>query len=303
MSRKEALPIQRGDTTDGKERYRKAIEKAKAKGSGRQRPGDLENTPRFDDIQADAQRARINPNPEPPPSELSPETAKSLEAVAAASAAAARHREAQGVSEEGEGPEELSLEDIEALFGVGRLEALTIETIAYPERNTDRSATMRRAVENRCNPVDIGQYLMNGIITQMVPIIPAGDSHKGLTVVYRTVSDAIEVFVDKALSEEASKIRTLRGDDNKSVDVEMSKREYQRRSSEWALAAYIHSYQGQKWPNPLKETGDVNEDAMHQRLANVRQIPSQLFAVVSTNLGWFLERVDKEINVAALGNG
>lgn len=311
-SRKEPTPIQQSDSLSEERanRLKRAMEAAKARGRTRRKPEDMVGTPRFDEISDDPKG--INPlfSPETAPAELSDETAEGLKAMMEATAAAPKPPPEEDDKEESDSPlseflnenGEFDLEGLERLFGVSKLVATQLEQLLYPGRLEDPQDRMRQAVEKRCSKIDIGQYIMNGFVIQRVPIIEPTDSHRGLHVEFRTIPDSLEVFVDRALSEEASKIRVIRDSDQR-FEVEMSNREYQRRGSEWALAAYIHSYQGNKWPSHLTERGAVNEDAMRQRLDLVRQLPSHVFNLLATNLGWFMERSLKEINTAVLGNG
>jgi hypothetical protein len=304
MSRdkREPLPIQRGDGVSPNKdaAYKKAISKAKARGSRLRKPEDMEGVPRFEDI-ADAPKMRDIAEMAargPTPEGLSDETVKGLSAMAEATAARAPEEE----SDEEEESREFTREELANLFGINTAVAAQVEQLVYPERNPDETSQLRKAIEARCDELDIGQYLMNGFVSQKVSIIEPGDNHPGLAVSFRTIPGSLEVYIDKVLSEEAAKIRTTR-DEGKSVDVEMSTREYQRRSSEWALAAYIESYQGKTWPQHLDRQGNVNADAMEQRLQLVRTIPSHLFSLVGTNLQWFIERSVDKLNVAILGNG
>lgn len=312
MSRnqREALPIQRGEEASSgeKNKYTNVIARARARGRQRQKPQDLVDTPRFDALSDTPRQIQGLYGEED--AGLSDETSAGLAAVGAAMEA----RAAQDADKEEEEPAtdgplsaylnsrgELELDAIVELFGVDRLKAAALERLAYPERSSDPQEIMRAAIEQRCRALDIGQYLMNGFLTQEVPIIESGE-HAGLVVEFRTITDQLEVFVDRMLSEEASRVRTLREDGQK-FDIEMSNREYTRRTAEWALAAYVFSYQGRRWPAPVDTQGQVSEDAMRRRLVLVRQLPSHIFNLLSSNLSWFLERSVEHINIAVLGNG
>lgn len=275
MSRSDPVNIQRGEgPSDAEEaKLKDAISRAKRKGRARVRPGDMEGTPDFDDI-ARGQGIQPAPGADAPPTELSDDTRRGLDAMASAMA----RQPAGGEEQE---PEEEPASPAPALTQEERIKA---------------------AIEGRLEPIDIGQFLMNNIVSQRVPIIETSSAK--LIVTYQTVHDAVEVFIDARLAEEAAEIRTVRDESGKKLyDVEMSQREYIRRQNEWALAAQIKSYQGDAWPSPVRQNGDVNPEAMMQRLRNVRQLPSPVFALVTQSLGWFIERVGNALTAAALGNG
>ena len=117
-----------------KKSYKDTI--AKVKAGGREKPGDLTSTPRFDSL----------PEPPPPdaPTELSKHTVDGLEALADAA-------ERQRILEE-----ELGAEEEEEI----------------PEPAKTQEQRVREAIEARCSELDIGQYLMGGELLQTVPIVP-----------------------------------------------------------------------------------------------------------------------------------
>lgn len=160
-------------------------------------------------------------------------------------------------------------------------QAETAEGADEPEVE-DRA--LRTAVEARVAPMDIGQYLMSGgEMTQAVPIVPGK-----LDVVFRTVTEYEEAYVDLQLAKEK--------------DLE-TPRQYVRRQTEWAVAAYLHALNNTHWPSPLKPDGTVDDEVMQDRMRRVRRLPSPVFSLVSQNLAWFLERVSKALNFEALKNG
>ena len=299
MSRKNqpALPIQREDEVQGGSRYRSIIEAAKQRGSSRERPGPMQNTPAFDQ-KVESGIRYDGPGPQPD-AELSDDTQRGLDALN-------RQMQAQTTAlgkEEEEESGEMTLQEIQDRFGLDTARALAVELILYPERDNRPEQELRRRIESRCSKIDLGQYLMNGIASQRVTIIePADDgSHEGLKVAYQTILDAMEVYIDRQLSIELAKFRATTGRAGRAGD--MSQREYERRNNEWFLAAHIFSYQGTKWPNIYTPDGEIRSEAMEDRLQRVRKLPTRVFTLLSTNLGWFMDRVANELTVAALGNG
>ena len=114
--------------------YKETI--AKVKAAGRDKPGDLSDTPRFDSL----------PEPPPPeaPTSLSESTIGGLEALA-------QEAERQRLLRE-------------------ELEESAEEKIQEPEKTQEQK--VRAAIEARCSVLDIGQYLMGGELLQTVPIVP-----------------------------------------------------------------------------------------------------------------------------------
>lgn len=233
---------------------------AKAKSRDRARPGDMEGTPRFDEV---------NTSWDAPsrPAQISEKTAAGLQAVAEATAAEQARRE--------EDPFELENTNT-------HISAANIEETELEEPLTE-DERLRKAIESRITEgLDIGQYLMNGEATQVVPIIP-----KKLIVSFRTVSDLEESYVDSEMAKEG----------------DMTTRAFLRKSNEWALAFHINQVNGVKWPPTQDGDGTISEKAVQRRLAHVRKLSSPVFTLITKNLAWFLERVQNTLNAEALGNG
>ena len=238
------------------EKYKKIIARAKSKDRGRM--GDMQNTPRFDE-------ANTSWDEPSRPSQISDRTAAGLQAVAEATAAERERRE--------ENPYEI---DESSPNKVANIEETETEELSGDEK-------LRAVIESRTNEeIDIGQYLMNGEVTQAVPIIP-----KKLVVTFRTVTDLEESYVDYQMAK----------------DGETTARAFLRKSNEWALAFHIHQVNGVKWPSAQDGDGSISEKAIQRRLAHVRKLSSPVFTLITKNLAWFLERVQDKLNAEALGNG
>ena len=237
--------------------YRKIVERAKAQAG--ERPGPMQNTPRFDE-------------PPPPPvaqaPRLSPQTVRGLESLA----------QAMPVPPAAPAPVQ---EPAPA--------AATVPVVEAPvsgESPLDETEQLRRGIEGRLRALDIGQYILNGELMQLVPVIPGK-----LEVRYRTVSEYEEGWVDAHLAKQNA------------ANKEMTQRQFLRLMNECSLACHIHSVGGSAWPVVLNGDGTVNESHMEERLRRVRKFPSAVFALLTQNMGWFLERVSKALSAEALGNG
>lgn len=295
IQREDASALPEGESA----RRRSVLDAAKARALAKGgRPQDMTGTPRFDRVEEDAKAMRPAPGHNMAPPTLSPQTSAALEAIAAAN----QRSPAEEPVVEDEALPDLDMQAIGELLRVDMRTAKRIHDILHPEKDSDTSR--RRAVEKRIvNKLDIGEFLMNGTVTQRVPVIPVTETMRtGLEVTYQTVHDVVESYVDRALADEAAKIRKVREGET-FVDSEMSQREYVRRQNEYALATHVKSYGNTSWPAVVKPDGNVDENAMQKRIGLVKQIPSPLFTLLVNNLGWFLERVQEALDVAVLGNG
>lgn len=286
---------------DRKSVLARAKERSRARVGGGERPGDMEGTPRFDQLQSDP-RMQAAPGATSPPSALSKGTAVALEAVAQA------NRDRPAPPEAPEAPEEPGTLEPEDLVEVLQCDARTarrVWEVLYPENDPSGLGKQRKAIEKRVGPLDIGEFLMNGVVSQRVPIIPSAGDQKGLEVVFTTVTDGVEAHIDRLVADEAARIRHVRleGGSDKVIDANMTEREFVRRQNEYAVVAHVRSYMGQAWPPITNAQGLVDEAAVRTRLEKVRQLPSPVFVLIINNLGWFLDRVQETLDVAVLGNG
>jgi len=152
-------------------KYKEALQRAKQ--SQKEKPGDLKNTPRFDQTdtwEGAGQESQSN--------FLSPETKQGLETLARAA------KVEQPISSPPPQPtsKEESVVD----------EQEEVEDLTQEEK-------LKRAIEGRLDAIDIGEYLMSGEVKQEIPIIPGK-----LVVTFKTVSDLEESFVDNKISIEPS---------------------------------------------------------------------------------------------------
>lgn len=149
-----------------------------------------------------------------------------------------------------------------------------------PQSDLDR---LRAAVEARLKPLDVGQHLMGtGEVLQRVPIIPGK-----LEPVFRTATAYEEGWVDAWIFKQG----------------ELTNRQYSRKMAEVSLAFAIHSLGAEPWPVTLDKVGRVLDEHVEDRLNRVRKLPSSVFRMLTQNMGWFVERVDKSLTSEALGNG
>ena len=258
MPRKQTNPgpsVSFHDAPSGKsQKYQDIIARAKAKRVP-DRPGDLENTPHFENTQ------RSWESRQPEQTQISSSTAAGLQAVAEATANAAPPPS----------------EDV-----LDAMPAPKAEAKAEVEEELDEQEQIKRAVSKRITQaIDIGEYLINGEVTQLVPIIPGK-----LEVTFRSVTDMEEAYVDAQLSK----------------NRDATARVFLRHSNEWALAFHIVAVNGHKWPATMVN-GEINEAALEKRKAHVRKLSSPVFQLITQNLVWFLERVTKGLTLEVLGNG
>lgn len=165
-------PTQFSDAPASVPPYKKIIENAKAR-AGQDRPGPLQNTPRFDQMENRSLSTEMPSTPAEKPAGLSDKSVEGLRALAAAQPS----RPPAPPPE----PEEVTEEKKE-------------ESVFPPVEQTD-DEKLRAKVESRLRDIDIGQYLLGGgEVTQLVPIIP-----NKLEVKFRMITEYEEGWVDSYL--------------------------------------------------------------------------------------------------------
>lgn len=238
-------------SADKTNKYKEALNRAK--GNQRERPTNMQGTPRFDQTTAWSESEKGTDG-----NFLSPETKRGLENMAKA---AKLEQKTANVSEASD----------------------KSELIEEPEEELTEEERLRKAIESRVDEIDIGEYLMAGEVRQTVPIIP-----DKLEIVFKTVSDLEESFVDNKISGEPTTI---------------TNRQFLRKMNELALVIHIYSVNGTKWPTLINGDGNINEDSVEARLRHIRKLSSPVFNLLTQNLSWFIERVNKGLTASALGNG
>lgn len=281
-----AVAVQRSDppTTASRE----ALERAKNRASS-MRPEAPTGTPRFDEAQ-DASRRIAPAIGDGTP--LSPKTIEALKAAAAATAESAAAREEQAAEEKEErvaSPTKHTLDSVIAALGCDAATAGKVLLLLDP--TTDSTQAIRRAIEKRLRPMDIGQYLMNGSISQEIEIVPKGADGSGLRVTLQSLTPEAELFLEQQMS---AAIAAKKG-------AEMARSEYERLQTQSIVALYIFAVNDKPWPPLSTANGSISADAFAARLNRVKTLPA--FPLILQNISWFVERMNSALEVSVLGNG
>lgn len=251
-------PVSFHDDPPSKEesnKFKDALNKAKQ--AQREKPKDMENVPRFDQTGTWREAPQQQGN-----DFLSPETKRGLEAMARA----AKDQEKQQAQQ----PTNTN--------SAVQQKPQNEETVELTQEEK-----LKKAIESRLAPIDIGQYLMSGEVKQEIIIVPGK-----LEVVFKSVTDLEESYVDTVISKEPGTL---------------SNRQFLRKMNELALCIHLHSVNGNKWPTVLDGDGTINEQAVESRLRHIHKLSSPVFNMLTQNLSWFIERINDSLTASALGNG
>jgi hypothetical protein len=138
----------------------------------------------------------------------------------------------------------------------------------------------RKRIEERCKPMDLEDYIMNGGVKQRVPIIPGK-----IEPTFRTAD------VDEDLSVK----RIMFGVEG--TDIYIS-----NRFSLMQLTLALFAFNGEPLPSHLDENEKFNEKLFNEKFAKIRKYPIHLAEDLVQNYLWFDDRV-KELFNEDLGNG
>lgn len=155
------------------------------------------------------------------------------------------------------------------------------ESAAKAAQATPKQRNLREAVEKQCKPMDLGELIMTGRVSQVVPILPGK-----LVVTYRSLSGAEEYWLDRNSPQEEG---------------------YARRS--WLayhrLAMCVEAINGVKSEPYLNDKGEIKDDVVSSRLAKLLKLNMRIIEMLSMNMTWFMERETDLFtsDIEALKNG
>lgn len=131
----------------------------------------------------------------------------------------------------------------------------------------------RKKLEAKLRPIDVSTLFLKGEITQEVPVL------NGLTVVFRTLSSAEDLFIKQRLTE--VKTEVVRYVEDRFMIMQ--------------LAAHLFSINGEKLPACLVD-GKVDQELFDQRFERVITLPVSVVERLWVHWVWFQTRVDDILN-------
>lgn len=127
----------------------------------------------------------------------------------------------------------------------------------------------RKKLEGTLKPIDVSTLFLRGEITQEVPIL------RGLTVEFRTLSSAEDLFIKQRLTE--VKAEVVRYVEDRFMIMQ--------------LAAHLYSINGEKLPTCLVD-GKVAQDKFDERFERVIKLPVSVVERLWVHWVWFQTRVN-----------
>ena len=146
------------------------------------------------------------------------------------------------------------------------------------------SNKIREGIERRCKPMDFGDLLLAGRVSQTVPILLAK-----LEVEFTSLTGVESYWMDYYAPP--------------GIDVGSNAHVIWGLYARLALS--ISAVNGRQWEPIIQADGKVSATAVESRMAQLLRMSERVTNLLFTNLGWFNERVGKlfEDDFEALKNG
>jgi hypothetical protein len=207
--------------------------------------------------------------PRPPGSALlSQETAEQLAAFKDAQA------EEEASEKKAEKPEKLETEELLKLFDFDRR--------SEAEKIYDNEERRKR-IEERCEPMDLGDLIELNELRQRIPIVPGK-----FEVTFRSVTGYESQFIKKYLARDMSI---------------QSEAYYNEKISLCTLACAITALNNSPIVHHLDVNGEVDEEIFEKKLKLLLRKPIYILADMGVNYDWFDKRARQLTTRDHLGNG
>lgn len=151
-------------------------------------------------------------------------------------------------------------------------------------RSLVEDSKLRDAIEARCAALDLGDLIMAGRVTQVVPVIPGK-----LTVTFQSLLGRESFWLEKEVGKQGIS-------------------DYMARNA-WLiyarLAMSVSAINGKQFDSTTSEDGAVDDDAFAKKHDKLMKMSERILDTMLANLAWFDARVNKllEDDFAALKNG
>lgn len=129
----------------------------------------------------------------------------------------------------------------------------------------------KKAIEDRCLPMDIDDLLMKGSVEQRVPIYPAK---------FEPTFRSTQGHEDDFLNEEMYKVK---GSERKILDS----------YALYRLTCGLVKINGRTLPSHIGQDGKVTQELFLAKFARVTALATPVLADLSVNYNWFVRRVEK----------
>lgn len=143
----------------------------------------------------------------------------------------------------------------------------------------------RKIIEGRCRPMDVTDIIVQGFITQTVPVVP----------------DKFELEFQSMRGDEDLAIKRLIMLENKGLEV--TERYLLDKFSIMGVTVGLRRINSTTLPSHLDDNGKFNDDRFWEKFDFVARLPFHMLGSIGVNYYWFDIRVRKLFVADTLGNG
>lgn len=149
-------------------------------------------------------------------------------------------------------------------------------------RQREELLTRRTAIEEHLEPISLEDLLVNGFVTQDVPVT------EGLVVTFRSIPGDEDAYLKQQIS---------------LADEQASETFLQTRFAHLILTAGLVSINGREFPIYLVENGSIDRKIFAEKHRRVTKIDSVVLAELHLQYSWFQSRIAERLTLGALKNG
>jgi hypothetical protein len=147
------------------------------------------------------------------------------------------------------------------------------------------SPEQKEIIEARLKPMEIEDLIIQGYVTQEVPVVPGKFMPS-----FKTSDGETDLALKRLIMEDAQ-------------SLEVSDRYYLDKFSLMSVAASVHAINGKPFMDHRNSDGEFDDELFRKKFTMILRLPMHMLASLGINAFWFDIRVRKLFVAEKLGNG
>lgn len=157
-------------------------------------------------------------------------------------------------------------------------------------RDLFNNEEQRKIIESRCEPMNLADLVMTGVVKQRVPIVLPTEDSKGFVPVFQSLGGDDDLACKRLIVAEAT---ALKVDDRYLLD----------KYAFMGLTCALDSINGTPLPTHRDKDGNFNDDLFWTKFNKVIRFPLPMLASLGVNYFWFDVRVRRLFVAEKVKNG
>ena len=157
-------------------------------------------------------------------------------------------------------------------------------------RDLFNNEEQRKIIESRCDPMDLADLIMTGIVKQKVPIVLPTETSKGFVPTFQSLGGDDDLACKRLIVAEAT---ALKVDDRYLLD----------KYAFMGLTCALESINGTPLPTHRDQNGTFNDELFWAKFNKVIRFPLPMLASLGVNYFWFDVRVRRLFGAEKVKNG